>query len=494
MWLLPDRLFPPRILGMKDFGMKREIRDPIYGYVYINGFENKIIDSKAFQRLDRILQMPTAHFVYPSGCYTRKSHSIGTMHLAHKAFLHLLYRQTHDIRSKISPLLLEPVVAEQNLDPGLDRLDQDLGNSWWDGKTFAELLQCLRLSALLHDIGHAPFCHLFEDVCTELSKTDSSIHFNHEEMGLKIIEEKLASKFKSPFSHGDATAILSKRTGVPSFLHELLDGPYDCDKLDYLQRDSYHTGTREYGSIDSQRVIDGFRVKESKLLVSKSAIGALINSFNAVQYMYTNVYYHKTSRIFDFMISDALLLIPDFIKKMTSDVNEFLRYDSSNFVRSIKGKRASGTGDDFSKAYKILKNVLDRKKSYAHIISYPVTLRIVTDRNTELKALADELEETSEDLDIRVDYLPKIRPIGIDLRGLLAWLTNDNVYDEDTQETRNLDDVNKAYYRVLTRYQIIFSVYGDREQLKGGKFDYQRNQIREIAQTKLDQLESLEEL
>lgn len=246
---------------MKDFGMKREIRDPIYGYVYVNGFENEVIDSEVFQRLDRILQMPTAHFVYPSGCYTRKSHSIGAMHLAHKAFLHLLYRQTNDFRARVSPLIIEPIVAEQDLDPRLDRLDQDLGNSWWDGKTFIELLQCMRLAALLHDVGHAPFCHLFEDVCTELNRMDSSIRFNHEEMGLKIIKEKLASKFKSPFSYEDVTAILSKDSEVPSFLHELIDGPYDCDKLDYLQRDSYHTGTREYGSIDRQRVVDGFRVK-----------------------------------------------------------------------------------------------------------------------------------------------------------------------------------------------------------------------------------------
>jgi len=475
--------------------MEREIRDPIYGYVTITGFENRIIDTAEFQRLDRIFQMPTARFVYPSGCYTRKSHSLGTMYLAHKALLRLIYRQSNEMCTKITSLYMDkPIRTGEAVDPALDRFDQDLGNSWWDGKSFVELIQCLRFAALLHDLGHAPFCHLFEAVCRELKKEDTSLDFDHENMGIKIIEERLADKFRTPFSCEDAKKILSKDSLVPLFLHELIDGPYDCDKLDYLQRDSYHTGTREYGSIDYERVINGFRVKEQKLLVSKSAVGALMNSFNAVQFMYQNVYYHKTSRIFDFMITDALLKIPDFIKQITSEVEEFVKYDDTNFVATIRRTRSRGGRDNFREAKRIINDVLWRKKNYSLIFTHPVTLRIATDCEEDLNALREDLEEATGDLKVRIDYMPEIRPVGIEPKGLLEWLTHPNLYDEETSSTKNLEDVNKSYFRSLTRYQIIFSIYGDREQLESGRFDYQRNRLKEMAQTKLEELEALEEL
>lgn len=490
---MPDRLSPGHILRNRNFRNVREIRDPIYGYVYVNGFENNIIDTPEFQRLDRIFQMSTAHFVYPSGHHTRKSHCLGTMHLASKAFLRLLYRQCHEMNSKICALFVEPIVAELDLDPGLDRLDQDLRNTWWNSKSFPELVQCLRLASLLHDIGHSPFPHILEDVCEELKKDDSSIEFSHEKMGLKIIEDKLAPKFKSPFSYSDAQNVLAKDSQVPDFLHELIDGPYDCDKLDYLRRDSYHCGTSEYGSIDYERIINGFRAK-GKLLVSKSAIGALMNSFKAVQFMYTNVYYHKTSRIFDFMISDALMSIPEFVKDMISEVNKFLKYDSFNFTQSIKRKRSTGTSDDFKKAREILRDVLNRKKNYALIYSHPITLRLVTRREEDLETLKEEIVGISEGLEVKVDFSASIRPIGISLPGLLEWLTHDNIYDEEDSQTKNLEDVNRAYFRELTRYQILFYVFGNRKQLKSGKFEHQEGQIASHCDESIDQMEREEQL
>lgn len=492
---MPDKLFPSSILGLPGFRIKRDIRDPLYGYISVTGFENMLLDSPEFQRLDRIFQMPTARLVYPSGCYTRKSHSLGAMCLAHKALLHLIYRQSNEMRSKITALYMDkPIDIGEALDPALDRFDQDFGNPWWDAKSFVERIQCLRFAALLHDLGHAPFCHLFEAVCKELKKDDSSFNFDHEVMGSKIVEERLASRFRNPFSYEDVKKILAKVSPVPLFMHELIDGPYDCDKLDYLQRDSYHTGTKEYGSIDYERVINGFRVKEQKLLVSRSAIGALMNSFNAVQFMYTNVYYHKTSRIFDFMITDALLKIPDFIKGIASEVREFVKYDDTNFVATIRRARSRVGNDNFGEAKKILEDVLKRRKNYSLIFTHPVTLRIATDCEEELIELKKELEQTSGDLRIRVDYMPEIRPVGIELKELLKWLTKENIYDEETSSMKTLEDVNKSYFRSLTRYQIIFSIYGDRQQLESGNFDVQKNRLKELAETRLEYLEGLEEL
>ena len=492
------KLFPDSLLAMNAFKMKREIRDPIYGYVHVNEFENEIIDTDEFQRLGRIFQMPTAMYVYPSASHTRKSHSLGVMYLAHKALLRILYRQSLPIRKKISPLFFEPFVLESSDKQQYDSLDQQLGNKWWDKKSPIETVECMRLAALLHDIGHAPFCHLFEDICSELSKDDASFQFSHEKMGIEIIKEKLASKFKSPFSTNDIIQVLSKNSNVPSFLHELIDGPYDVDKLDYLLRDSYHAGTREYGSIDFERIIDGFRVKDLRLLISKSAIGALMNSFSAVQYMYTNVYYHKTSRIIDHMISDALKLIPGFIRNIASDVNEFLKYDDFNFITEIKNNRTNSGDDDFKKAYGILKDVLNRKKSYALIFPYNLTLGIARDKSEELQKLKKDLEEMAEaeGLKVKIDFRARIRPVGIDFERLLEWLTHDNIFDEDDpiSPTKNLEDVSKAYFKGLTRYQILFYIFVDRTQKDSGRFEYQINKIKSEAEQKLQELEKIEAL
>ncbi|KYK37697.1 MAG: hypothetical protein AYK18_01680 [Theionarchaea archaeon DG-70] len=89
-----------------DLVMTREIRDPIYDYVHLTTIENAVVDSQIFQRLDGIIQMPTAHLVYPGGKYSRKCHSLGVMHLMSKALLHVLYQHSGTLRAEISPLLL----------------------------------------------------------------------------------------------------------------------------------------------------------------------------------------------------------------------------------------------------------------------------------------------------------------------------------------------------------------------------------------------------
>jgi HD superfamily phosphohydrolase len=490
---LPDRVSPRSILALEDFRMIREVRDPIYGYVYMNGFENDLIDTPEFQRIDRIFQMSTAHFAYPSGHHTRKSHCLGAAHLASKAFLRILYRQCHEMNAKISSLFVDPMVMKAGLDPELDRFDQELSSPWWNSKSFPELVQCIRLAGLLHDIGHSPFPHIFEEVCDELKKDDRSIKFDHERMGLRIIEKKLASKFKKPFSYEDVELILSGSSRIPKFLHEMIDGPYDCDKLDYLRRDSYHCGTSEYGSIDHDRIISGFRAKD-KLLVSKSAIGALMNSFKAVQFMYTNVYYHKTSRIFDFMISDALKAIPEFVKDMISSVDNFLKYDSYNFMPEVKRMITTGTPDDFDKAKEIFTHVLNREKKYALIYSHPITLRLATDCEKELRELREEVLDLSQDLRTKVDHAAYVRPVGISPQGLLKWLTNDNIYDEDDHQTKNLEEVNRSYFRELTRYQVLFNVFADREIFQGGRFEHEKNQVKEHCDQAIEELERADTL
>lgn len=479
-----------------DLVMTREIRDPIYDYVHLTTIENAVVDSQIFQRLDGIIQMPTAHLVYPGGKYSRKCHSLGVMHLMSKALLHVLYQHSGTLRGEISPLLFgEPVVFKEG-DTALDHLDQEI-NEWWDSKEIDEVIQHARLAALLHDIGHAPFSHTFENMTKELAQNKVIDRpFDHEEMSRKIIEEKedelgLGEIFKGK----EINEILDKNGGAPDFLKELISGPYDCDKLDYLMRDSYHTGALEYGSIDPERIIDGFRVKDLHLCISSSALHAVMNSFLSIQSMYTAIYYHRTSRIFDFMIADALSMIPDFINEIVSEVDTFLEYDDHTIVEVVRERaKKEGPSTPYRKAMEILKKVRYRQKMYKCILEFPLSFPLVVEEKPreDIERISARIEEFSRECDaadfnIRVDHRHIIRPVGVDLEDIINWLTFSRIYDTEDNEVKSIEHVSKAYFRDLLRYSVLFRIFADRERIK--KYPHLVEKIRKKAKEELDGLE-----
>ena len=129
-----------------------QIRDPVHGYIYVNELECKIIDSPVFQRLRKIRQLASAHLTYPGALHTRFEHCIGSMHLAKRAANHLKSQEI---------------------------INKDLSNE-------------LSIAALLHDIGHGPFSHLFEEVLHEKGMT-------HENITDRIIRETEIADILSKF-------------------------------------------------------------------------------------------------------------------------------------------------------------------------------------------------------------------------------------------------------------------------------------------------------
>jgi len=487
--------------SIDDLAVVREIRDPVYNYVHLSNFEDKVLDSWIFQRLDRIAQMPTAHLVYPGGKYSRKSHSLGVMHLMGKAILHILFLHSEELREEISPLLLgESVVLKNRNEKFDDLLDPEIKNNWWKSKELDELVQYARLAALLHDIGHAPFSHTFEAATEELVENGTIDYaFDHEEMSRRIVKEKEDQLgLEEPFKADEINEILDKRGGsAPDFLKGLIDGPCDCDKLDYLMRDSYHLGTPEYGKVDAERIIDGFRVKDLQIHISSSALHAMMNSFRAIQSMYTAIYYHKTSRAFDFMIVDALSLVPEFITEITSSVNRFLEYDDCTIVCAIeeKARGEDSSAKPYKKANEILEKVRKRKKTYEHILEFPLNFPLVaeeaikTDINRVCKRIKELCEEhDAEDFNIRLDYRSAIKPIGINLGEIIKWLTSPIIYDTEDNEVKSLNEIYNAYYRELTRYSIIFRIFVNREKFK--KHPSTVKKIKEEAKKELENLDT----
>lgn len=477
-----------------------EIRDPVFGYVYVTNFEAPVLDSPIFQRLNRIFQMPTAHIVYPSAKHTRKVHSLGAAHLAHKAILNILFRQHEGISSQISPIFWgERVVIKPKKEKGLDNLSQPLREKWWNDKKIDEIVQSVRLAGMLHDIGHPPFSHLFEDICTllkiEMEFNGKKGVFNHELMSRKIIAEKAKELcLLKPFGVDHINQILDLRGIAPPFLRELIDSGYDCDKLDYLVRDALGTGAVEFGLIDCERILNGLRVKDENLCISVSALDALIESFDAVQYMYTSVYYHRTARIFDFMMSDALSRMREFLSGIVSSTDEFLKYDDFNFIIRAKEYLKSENNKESKEALEILDDFQFRRKKYEEVFSHRISSIFLLEDTLAgvLQELEKELQQLAKSLEIRVDYRPQIKPIGIDLQQIPTWLIQDRIFDPETGGVKPLKHFSRAYHDRLTKYTILFRIYANRHQLKDDPtnvFANEKAKIVNLAAKRLDELE-----
>jgi HD superfamily phosphohydrolase len=268
------------------------IADPIYHYILMTDriegekTERDVIDTPWVQRLRRIFQLQSARWVYPSAEHTRFQHSLGTMHVA-------------------------GVFGEQ-LYPSLSRI----GRLELPSASYIEEL--LRLAGLLHDIGHGPFCHFFDE--QYLSRFGT----NHEEIGQHIIREMVSPILKkirrsphSPFEKGEAldpeqVAFLIKRPmeggerKYPKWLRllqQLFRGIFTFDNIDYVLRDAYMTGV-SIGPVDWRRLLHYTSYRKEGLILDKRGLDALAMFLNARLYLYSNVYYHRTTRSIDLQLQE----------------------------------------------------------------------------------------------------------------------------------------------------------------------------------------------
>ncbi len=276
------------------------IRDPVYDYIdYNKEVEVKIIDSKPLQRLRRIKQLQLSYLVYPGAEHSRFQHSLGVMHLAGIFSTHI-----------VSLIMRYYEKALEGYEPDT-------------------LIEAVRIAGLLHDVGHGPFSHAFEETILSSSELKKKGLGDHERLGLLLIEYTSISKYlKKAEEYG-----LSHLYEVVKKILEMKEPEepilrlirkivkawiYPADIMDFLLRDSYYTGTREYGSIDYQRLIrnsypiENNGVLENIALDSKS-LGALRSYLNNRTQMYENVYFHPVSRAFNRLLGIVLRETDEYI-------------------------------------------------------------------------------------------------------------------------------------------------------------------------------------
>ena len=295
-----------------------DIIDPIHDFIRVYEHEISIIDKPIFQRLRRIRQLSGAHLTYPAAQHTRFEHSLGVMHIASLA--------GHALNEK-----------------GIFKSDD---------------IEILRLAGLLHDIGHGPFSHLFEEIIQEKK-------FSHEDYGKEII---LKSEIGDVLSKNGFDKKLITRIAFGNskfqFMNEIVSGTLSADMMDYLLRDGYFTGA-EHAKIDHKRITQSLDVHQKKLALERSALYSFESMMYSRYQMFKAVYFHKTVRAAEVMLIEALRLSDDEFGFTSFNLNEYVKltdeYVLSSLIssKSSKLKRARQFAQDYQNR-KLLKCVFER--------------------------------------------------------------------------------------------------------------------------------------
>jgi len=255
--------------NMQQLTDEKVFKDPIHSFVRVTDMLIwQLLETPEFQRLRRIKQLGGTHIVYPTAEHSRFSHSLGVYFIA---------RRMIDVLNK-------------------------------QGTKFSETDRMLILcAALLHDLGHGPFSHSFESV----------LGVDHENFTRRILLEntqinRLLEGYASGFAQKVSDVI--EKTYPDGLIVSLISSEIDADRLDYLLRDSYFTGT-PYGEIDLERILRTMRVENGKVVFKYSGMHALEDYLFSRYQMYWQVYLHDCSLSFNFLIESLLARVRLLIQK-----------------------------------------------------------------------------------------------------------------------------------------------------------------------------------
>lgn len=262
--------------------------DPIHGFISVDELEKKIIDTPLFQRLGYIKQLTSAYHIFPGGQHTRKSHSIGAMHLSKKYIKAILN----------NPRTCSMLRTAANKD---------------------EIISYVSVAALLHDVAHGPFSHSFDSTVYAQIYGAGKGHDIHR---FKLVDTYFKNcknipeyfdwnKVKDIWKGGkDAETFFGKEYG--NVLKVIISGPCSVDRGDFLKRDSYFCGIN-YGVIDMDRIMDNCwidRIDEKLVFVYDSkVVKSMIQGLVSRLYLYEEIYLNKhviaMSILIELMILEA---------------------------------------------------------------------------------------------------------------------------------------------------------------------------------------------
>jgi len=350
------------VLLLRDYVL---IKDPLHGYIRVFSHEKCIIDTPAFQRLRRLKQLSTTYLVYPGATHSRFLHSLGVMHVA--------------------GVFAEHIYSHMGV-----KADE-----------VRRLVTIARLLGLLHDIGHGPFSHTFEDHVLVNYET------NHEVIGGRIIREipEVSECFDKYIEKeiGVSAEDMGKMVEAPSpevwpltssvgegvterSLYYIIKGPYSADIIDYLIRDSFFTGANYGLGLDWERLAYNSRFMGDRIVLEYKAKDVLDHMLIARIFMFKTVYFHKTTRAFDKIAGEMLVKAKDILgfDEAINDVSKYLMLDDEYVLSHPRVRELPEA-----------KYLLERRVPYKAV--YQAVLPIDTSAKVFLmlsrKVIEDNLEE-----------------------------------------------------------------------------------------------------
>ncbi len=309
-------IYSPEKSGLESIRSKI-INDPVHGHFRIRGECIKVIDTPEFQRLRDVKQLGSSYYVFPGAGHNRFEHSLGVCHLAEEMVLRLKRGQ--------------PEIATTQND-----------------------VKLVALAGLCHDLGHAPFSHVFEAEFLPKILGDDYVNWNcsHEEMSSLLLEQIIDKKYIDEdviskedcrkvgdlirsSCHGYKTQYF-KDWDQKQFLREIVANgrnSIDVDKFDYLARDCFYCGVK--ASCDFSRVMPFVRVIDDTICFKASEVGNVYEIFQTRASLHRRVYTHKVAKAIEYMIVDAMVEANDEFKivEKARDPKTFIELDDSILKR-----------------------------------------------------------------------------------------------------------------------------------------------------------------
>ncbi|MDR6404197.1 MULTISPECIES: HD domain-containing protein [Chryseobacterium] len=414
------------------------ILDPIHGLIKLSEIEKWVISQKPFNRLKRIKQNTFLYLVFPSSNHTRFEHSIGVMHLAYQIYInsnnnYLAGNYKKKKYKSDSPKDFEFCSVKDIL-----------------GEKEDIFIQELRLAALLHDVGHGPMAHkfdqytltgkeLFEILKSEedLNKYDENFkniiknekkRVNHETISclfiIKIIENLKNVSLKNSIKFSEEENLIIKQLDpiriikmiepkfsdvkievnsidMTDYFNSIISSfPLDADRMDYLYRDSYFSGVK-YGIYDLSRLLMSFvpiKIKNKiTLCIKESGIDSVIRFIQSRTHLYNQVYFHKTNRAANLMLD---FICKDIVSgKSVIDAKTYLELENFYWENSdeiflwntLKNKLVTGT-----EKLNVLNELLERKL-WKRVYQTKIVIT-PTDKIENLKNLKEIKQQISDSI------------------------------------------------------------------------------------------------
>lgn len=322
----------------------RAIRDPVHSYIRLTDAESSLVDSSFLQRLRWISQLSGVRLVFPGAMHSRLAHALGVAHLSGE-YAAQIYQEDDDCDYKI----------------GL-----------------------ARLGGLLHDVGHGPFSHQYDDTVYRDIYPDNP--HGHDEHRFKIIHHDLLRPYIEACGI-DLKDLEELWKGSDPVLQAITQGALGADRMDFMLRDAYYSGTTHFGSIEVKRIIsnalvvdfEGVPSLHYRLKLLEDIFQSLLGRF----YMYRSVYFHKASNAADIIVRKMLDAAKDPLNlaERTKDpelyqwVNEY----------TLIGEIMSNTSPELEEARNYAKRLLSR--------DLPKLIWETTLRETEVKTISGDLEQ-----------------------------------------------------------------------------------------------------